>query len=118
MAAPPQGSPGDPTGGRSAGAPARPSPFLRRLLVLAGATLVSLVAAELAVRRLSPLQLGFEFENGAFRRPREFVRDETVNSRHFHDREHGPPVEGVPRVVLLGDSYVASKATPLEQTVG
>src|SRR5262245_33505595 len=97
---------------------AGPSPLLRKLLVLAGATLFSLVAAELAVRRLSPLQLGFEFEDGAFRRPREFVRDNTVNSHHFHDREHGPPVEGVARVILLGDSYVASKSTSLEQTVG
>jgi hypothetical protein len=97
---------------------AGPSPLLRKLLVLAGATLLFLVAGELAVRRCSPMQLGFEFEDGAFRRPREFVRDTKVNSHRFHDREHGPPVEGIPRVVLLGDSYVASKATPLEQTVG
>lgn len=82
------------------------------------ATLLVLVAAELVVRRLSPLQLGFEYEDGVFRRPSEFTRDLTTNSLGFHDREHGPPAAGARRVILSGDSYVASLSVPVEQTVG
>jgi hypothetical protein len=96
----------------------RPSSPRAKLLVLVSATLLALVAAELVVRCLSPLQLGFEYEDGFFRRPSEFTRDRRTNSLGFHDREHGPPAAGTTRVILAGDSYVASLSVPVEQTVG
>ena len=117
MAALPRGSPQDATEGHARDS-ARPSSRFRKPLVFLGATLLALVAAELVLRRLSPLQLGFEFENGAYQRPREFTRDTIRNSMGFHDREHGPPVAGVTRVILTGDSFVAAMTVPLEQTVG
>jgi hypothetical protein len=118
MVAASRASPEDPPRSLAPRAAARPaSRLLRKLLVLGGATLIALVVAELMVRRLSPAQLGFEFENGAFERPREFTRDTTLNSIGFHDREHGPPAPGVTRVILTGDSYVAAMTVPVEQTV-
>lgn len=89
-----------------------------KVIVLAGALLFALLAAEVLVRCLSPQQLGFEFVDGAYRSPTEFTRDMTVNSRGFHDRKHSAPTPGVRRVVLVGDSYVAALSVPVEQTVG
>jgi hypothetical protein len=84
------------------------------LVVLA----VGLATAEVVLRCLSPLQLGFRFENDEFRRPREFEPDDCRNAHGFHDVEHRAKRSGVRRVVLLGDSYVAGWSVPLEATVG
>jgi hypothetical protein len=89
----------------------------KKLALLAAALLLALTAAELVVRRLSPQTLGFEFTASAFRNPTEFVRDMARNSRGNHDREHGLPGPA-PRVLLLGDSYVAGLSVPVSQTVG
>jgi len=80
---------------------------------------VGLALAEGITRSLSPSRLGFLYADGTFQSPPEFERDRRRNGRGFH----APPqpqsrTPGVPRVVLLGDSYVAALSVPLEQTVG
>lgn len=86
------------------------------------ATLISLVLAlgisELILRCLTPLQLGFEYKDGEFTHPQEFVPDETTNSAGFHDVEHARWNLGVRRVVLLGDSYVAARMVQVSQIPG
>jgi hypothetical protein len=79
---------------------------------------LSLGAAELLVRTLSSMQLGYEYRNAAFREPREFVRDKTRNQLGYHDREPGPRVPGVRRILLVGDSYVAATFVSIPETVG
>ena len=97
----------------------RPSSGLRgKLLLLLGASVVTLACLELAVRSLPDDWLGFSFARGAFRTPWEFDRSTSRNSLGFHDVEHGPPVAEMRRVVLLGDSYVDASTVELEQTVG
>ena len=86
-------------------------------LLIAGA-LASLLLAELVVRLLPATTLGFVYERGRFNKPPEFARDKARNALGFHDVEHGPPVPGVRRLLLLGDSYVEAGSVPLEETLG
>ncbi|MBK9385503.1 MAG: hypothetical protein IPN34_11900 [Planctomycetes bacterium] len=84
------------------------------LLGCAGA----LALAELALRTLPAEQLGFVYERGVFARPPEFAEDPRRNAIGFHAAELPAAEDGSPRIVLLGDSYVAALSVPLEQTVG
>ena len=90
----------------------------KKLLFLAVIVAAVLLLAEVGVRCLSPLQLGFRYENGKFRRPKEFDSDRSRNALLLHDVDHGPKPPGTKRVVLLGDSYVAAWSVPIPATVG
>ena len=89
-----------------------------KLILALAATLLALFAAELIVRSLSPERLGFEYVDGVFRSPTEFEIDTTVNELGLHDARVGPRVEGVRRVLLLGDSFVAALSVRVFETVG
>jgi hypothetical protein len=89
-----------------------------RLGLLLLSTVLSLGAAELFVGTRSSLKLGYEYRNGAFRGPREFVRDKTRNHLGYHDQEPGPRLPGVHRILLVGDSYVAATSVSIPETVG
>ncbi len=91
----------------------------RRLLLAAIALGCALGAGELAVRMLPEETLGFRCNGEVFRRPREFIADQTKNRLGFHDVEHtaiGEP--GVQRLILLGDSFVESKSVAMHEIVG
>jgi hypothetical protein len=90
----------------------------RKALVLAAALGAALGVAELALRLASPLQLGFEYVDGRFVRPREFEPDSRRNRLGFHDLDPGPRARVARRVVLLGDSYVEGLSVAVEDTVG
>ncbi len=97
------------SGGRSAA---------RKLALAVVAVVLGLGITELVLRRLSPSVLGFEYENGTFRGPREFREDTATNRFGFHDVEHGAKRPGSFRVILLGDSYVAALSMRTADTVG
>ncbi|MFQ6103976.1 MAG: hypothetical protein ACE5OP_06740 [Candidatus Glassbacteria bacterium] len=84
-------------------------PILSIILVLA--------LTEGVLRFFSPLQLGFEYVEGEFRRPLEFKYQTAGNRMGFHDFDHGPKMRDVTRVILLGDSYVAARTVPIRATV-
>lgn len=85
---------------------------------LAGVSLAfALAAGELALRALPPQTLGFELNETGFIRPREFERDAARNSLGVHDVEPAPKSAGSRRVLLVGDSYVAAVALPIEKGV-
>ena len=90
----------------------------KKLLFLAVIVGATLLLAEIGVRCLSPMQLGFRYENGRFKPPKEFEVDRSRNSLLLHDIDHGPKAPGATRVVLLGDSYVAAWSVPIRATVG
>ncbi|UCG15350.1 MAG: hypothetical protein JSV19_08620 [Phycisphaerales bacterium] len=90
----------------------------KKLLFLAVIAGAALLLAEAGVRCLSPLQLGFRYENGKFKPPKEFDLDRSRNALLLHDVDHGPKPPGATRVVLLGDSYVAAWSVPIPATVG
>lgn len=50
-----------------------------KLAVSLVALIIALVVAELGLRLLTPMQLGFEYKDEQSTHPREFVRDETRN---------------------------------------
>lgn len=101
----------------------------RKLLLALGALLLALAAVELLVRLVRPQAAGSggvaALLRGEFTRPgdhpnrsAEFSVTVHVNREGFVDREWGPKRPGVPRVVLLGDSFVAAAQVPLEQGLG
>jgi hypothetical protein len=97
------------SGGRSA---------VRKLALAAFAVAFGLGLTELVLRRLPASVLGFEYEDGTFRGPREFGEDTATNRFGFHDVEHGAKRAGSFRVLLLGDSYVAALSMRTAETVG
>ena len=54
-----------------------------------------LALTEVVLRFLSPLQLGFEYVEGEFRRPHEFEYQTVGNRMGFHDFDHGPKMRDV-----------------------
>ena len=78
--------------------------------------LCALGLAELGLRLLTPMQLGFECKDGRFTHPTEFTLDLTRNTLGYHDVEHGSRRPGVRRVVLLGDSYVGAGMVSIPET--
>jgi hypothetical protein len=80
--------------------------------------MLALATAEIVLRCLSPLQLGFAYQDGKFSHPAEFVFDETSNARGYHDVEVPPRDPNVRRIVLLGDSYVEARMLQLAETPG
>ena len=90
----------------------------KKLALLLGACVVSLVLAEIGVRLLPGVVVGYHYENGSFRRPREFDLRRPRNRLGFHDVEHGEKKPGVTRIVLLGDSFVEAVAVGAQETVG
>jgi hypothetical protein len=108
-----------PPDSRSAAAPRRPCvAWAQKLGLLVLSIALSLGIAELFLRSRSSLELGYEYRNGAFRGPREFVTDKARNSLGYHDWEPGPRVPGVRRILLVGDSYVAATFVSIPETVG
>jgi len=87
-------------------------------LLLGGSLLVALSLAELAVRALPEAMLGFRFERGRFRLPREFAADPIRNELGFHDVSPAVRRPGARRVLLLGDSYVEGYSVPIPETLG
>lgn len=79
---------------------------------------ILLPTMECAVRALPAEVLQFEYVDGVFQPPREFVTDRTVNSLGFHDIEPGPKRPDVRRVLLFGDSYVGDVRHPIPETPG
>lgn len=83
--------------------------------------IVALLAAEGAVRLLSPAQLGFVYTGRGFRKPVDFRRDIAKAPRNrlgFHDAEPVAKGPRLTRVALLGDSYVAALSVDVPQIVG
>jgi len=93
-------------------------PFMYKLAALLASVMVALLIAEIGLRFLTPMQLGYEYRDEEFTHPREFVRDETGNRHGFHDVDHGPKPPDVRRVILLGDSYVAARNVSIPETPG
>ena len=89
----------------------------RNLSIVGLALFVGMVFAEILLRQLPETTLGFRFESGRFKPPREFVLDKTHNRFGFHDVELTSKPERTRRVVLLGDSFVAGLAVSIPQTV-
>lgn len=92
--------------------------IVRKLLLLVASGVLCLGAAELWFRSQTPLELGYQYREGIFRQPVESPTDNRSNKWGMHDLEPRQKAEGTIRVVLLGDSYVASRTVELEQTVG
>lgn len=94
------------------------SRLLGNLALLVAALALSAGVAEVWLRSWSPLELGFEYRDGAFHRPLEFEPDFTTNRLGFHDLEPGLQEPDGLRILLLGDSYVAGNSVGVNQTVG
>ena len=90
----------------------------KKLLFTAILAVLCLAAAEVILRCVSPVRLGFEYDGKRFMPPKEFDRDETVNQYGFHDVEHGPKRPGTKRILLLGDSYVEAGSVEISATIG
>ncbi len=100
-----------------------------RALLALFSLLVALLALELGVRLIRP-QADPPVETpdllrGQFREPgvhhnrsSEFSVQVHVNGDRFVDREWSPPIPGVPRVVVIGDSFVEAAQVELEQGFG
>ncbi|MDH3743471.1 MAG: hypothetical protein OES47_00040 [Acidobacteriota bacterium] len=94
-------------------------PTLANKLLLAAISLaIGLGAGELWLRTRSTVELGFDYRDGQFLRAVPFARDLTSNSFGFHDVEPSPKTPDVFRVLLVGDSYVASRSVSIPQSVG
>jgi len=89
-----------------------------RWLALAVALIASLAAAEGVVRLLPENVLGFRYEEGRFKRPRDGTPDKSANKLGFRDIDHGPRAAGVRRLYLIGDSYVHGIYCNVSQSVG
>ena len=93
--------------------------WLFRAVALALGSALGLVGAEWIARRLPPETRGFEYHDELFTRPNEFHPDDrAINSLGFHDGEPIADRPGLRRLLLLGDSYVASLSVKREETVG
>jgi len=100
-----------------------------RLMVSFGAALLALSVIEIGVRVLRP-QVDAPIETpallrGQFREPGvhpnrsgEFSVQVQVNRDRFVDREWADPQPGVPRVLVIGDSFVEAAQVDLEQGFG
>lgn len=66
--------------------------------------------ARRSLRLLGPEELGFLYERGRFKRPREFVPDPTRNERGFHDAPVAA-VAGPQRVILLAASSSTARSS-------
>jgi len=100
-----------------------------RLMAAVAAALLALIAAEIGVRVLRP-QVDAPIETpallrGQFREPGvhpnrsgEFSVQVHVNRDRFVDREWAAPRPGVPRVVVIGDSFVEAAQVELDQGFG
>jgi hypothetical protein len=77
----------------------------------------ALLAMEFVFRMLSPVALGYRYENGVFTRPHEFELHARLNRFGSHDVAYGPKKQGVRRVLLLGDSFVQGLSVPIPETL-
>jgi hypothetical protein len=77
----------------------------------------ALLGMELVFRMLSPVALGYRYENGVFTRPYEFELYARFNRFGSHDIAYGPKKPGVRRVLLLGDSFVQGLSVPVPETL-
>ncbi|MCB9742375.1 MAG: hypothetical protein H6741_06180 [Alphaproteobacteria bacterium] len=102
---------------------------MKRLLLALASLLLSLLAVEAGVRLLAPqppltppsqpLLRGPLTQPGVHEvRTAEFSAQVHVNAQGFVDAEWGPRREGVPRVVVIGDSFVQAAQVNLEQGFG
>jgi hypothetical protein len=103
--------------------------LLPRLLLTLVATLLAFAAVELGVRLIRP-QADASIETpkllrGGFREPGvhpnrsgEFSVQVHVNRERFVDHEWGAPSSTVPRVLVIGDSFVEAAQVELEQGFG
>ncbi len=109
--------------------PSRPASLAGRAALALGALLLALGAVELGVRSWRPQPLVSAevppLLRGQFREPGdhpnrspEFSVRVHVNRHRFVDREWGEPQPGVPRVVVIGDSFVEAAQVELEQGFG
>jgi len=101
--------------------------LLPRVFLAVGALALTLGALEAAVRALAPepLTRARDARRGAFTRPGlhpvqtpEYRVTVRVNAQGFVDRPWGPKEPGVPRVALLGDSFVQAAQVELDQGLG
>lgn len=87
-----------------------------RFALLAAATLGSLLAVEGLLATRSDLEMGFSMDDTHVHYPTEFETDPTLNEFGCHD---APIAEPSPdRIVLLGDSFAASRYTSVAETPG
>jgi hypothetical protein len=77
----------------------------------------ALLAMEIAFRMLSPVTLGYRYDDGVFTRPHEFELHAQLNRFGSHDVAYGPKTRGVRRVLLLGDSFVQGLSVPIPETL-
>ena len=98
--------------------PASSSRLKKRLLSLGVGVALALLAGEIVVRLVPATVLGFSFEDGGYTTPKEFDRDKTENELGLHDVPVPERVEGVQRILLVGDSYVAAESVSVDRTVG
>ncbi len=107
----------------------RARPFGLLLLLTMAGLLLALAFVELGVRLIRPQPAGTASASsllrGRFHQPGthpnvsdEFSVQVHVNQHGFVDREWAPPSPGVPRVVILGDSFVEAAQVELEQGFG
>lgn len=94
--------------------------WIGKSVLLLGSLLISLGLSEVVLRALPPETLGFQYHPGRrrFETLREFQRDDTKNSLGLHDVEPPPKQPGRLRVMLLGDSYIASHSVLPALNVG
>ena len=99
------------------------------MLLVTVALLLAAACVEIGVRWLRPQPLGAaggsSLLRGQFTQPgvhanrtAEFSVQVHVNSARFVDREWESPRPGVPRVVVIGDSFVEAAQVELEQGFG
>lgn len=102
-------------------------PLAARLALALGAFVATLLVLELGVRLAAPAPLApqRDVRRGAFTQPGqhpvqtpEFSATVHVNEAGFVDRAWGPRRPTVPRVVVLGDSFVQAAQVELEEGFG
>ncbi len=102
---------------------------MQRVLLAVGALLAALLAVEAGVRLLDPQPPSAPdpgpLLKGEFTRPgdhpvrtSEYAVTVHVNREGFVDREWGPRRAGVPRVAVIGDSFVQAAQVPLDDGFG
>jgi hypothetical protein len=92
--------------------------LLARLLTFLAALALASTAVEFGLRRASPDTLGYSVAGRRFVRVKEFTRDTIKNSLGFHDKEPLADPGDRTRVLLLGDSYVDSSTTSVDESIG
>lgn len=107
----------------------RPPRLGRKLALLASSAILTLAAVEIALRLRYPFadntwpnqfdpRCGFTFTPGATVRQTnlfDFCVEQRANSLGFLDREPRPAEPTVPRLVVLGDSFVEAVQVPIER---